>query len=376
MGAAGQIFRLRNAQTAPALQRAGWLALLGLLSAVAPAFPDSWSLPTRASYPSESGAFVLVVSPKKLSSQLDYFEDKVDGRANAGGVPGLRENAPRAELFQVGPDRRRKRISKFPLVNEVAPVSALVSDDGRWVVTFDNWHTVGLGDSVIVIYRSDGSLVRSLSLEELLLDEDLEELPRSVSSRSWSKGMHIESASARLVLEISRCDLASNCLEKPGVLEIDLSDGSLVGPKRQLVPRAVGRVTLSEPAQQEWLRVGQRSSCGAGTDGVDGELHTFVAFDDLRPVDLGLETPKYTMLGWKARIQGTVVLDLDVSRDGSVDCVEIVRGLPMGLAESARSAALGWQLRAGATKARTRVALNFRRGEEPVPLSEAARESP
>lgn len=347
------------------------LALLGLLTADASsALADSWKLPERRTYKSENGAYVLVVSPKKLSSQLEYFEDKVEGREDSGGIPGLRGNTPSAELRRVTLSHRQRRIAKFALINEVGPASALVSDDGRWIVTFDNWHSVGLGDSVIVIYRSDGSLVRSLALEDVLLAEDLDELPRSVSSRQWSRGKRIDSSRARLVLQVSRCGWASNCVEEPGILEIDLNDGSLVGPKRQLVPHVVGRVSLSGSGPQEWLRVVPGTSCPASGEGANSTSHTFVTFDDVRPVASGLERPGYTKLAWKARIHGPVILDLDVAQDGSVECVEVVRSLPMGLAEAARSVTLGWRLRAGPMNVRTRIVFDFQRGEEQLPASD------
>ena len=43
--------------------------------------------------------------------------------------------------------RRRWLLTQgyFPLVNEVSPVTALVSDSGN-TITFDNWHSVGYGD--------------------------------------------------------------------------------------------------------------------------------------------------------------------------------------------------------------------------------------
>ncbi len=53
------------------------------------------------------------------------------------------------------------------LPNEVAPASALVSSDARFVVTFDNWGALGHGPHVVVIYDADGQLIRSLSLSDI-----------------------------------------------------------------------------------------------------------------------------------------------------------------------------------------------------------------
>lgn len=89
-----------------------------------------------------------------------------------------------------------------PLVNEVAPVSALVANDGAHVVTFDNWHSLGHGEHVVVIYRGDGSVVRSFKLTDILPKDYVRVLPQSVSSLWWS-GKHALSADERtLVLKV------------------------------------------------------------------------------------------------------------------------------------------------------------------------------
>ena len=70
-------------------------------------------------------------------------------------------------------------------VRSVAPVSALISDDGRRVVTFDNWYSLGFGKNVVVIYGATGEPVRSLELLDMMPAYFLDGLPRSVSSMQW-----------------------------------------------------------------------------------------------------------------------------------------------------------------------------------------------
>ncbi|WP_345222801.1 hypothetical protein [Hymenobacter koreensis] len=53
------------------------------------------------------------------------------------------------------------------LVNQVAPVEAMVSDDGKYVVTFNNHHSVGYGQDVMVVYNHQGSLLRQYNLEQI-----------------------------------------------------------------------------------------------------------------------------------------------------------------------------------------------------------------
>jgi hypothetical protein len=67
------------------------------------------------------------------------------------------------------------------------------------VVTFDNWHSVGFGDNVVVIYRRDGSLVRSMKLADILPPDYVRALPTSVSSMWWG-GEHALSPDGRQVV--------------------------------------------------------------------------------------------------------------------------------------------------------------------------------
>ena len=89
-----------------------------------------------------------------------------------------------------------------PLSNRVAPVSALVSDSGRYVVTFDNWHQVGYGDDVVAVYDgSNGTLLWKYRLEDLLSNEELCQIRCSVSSRWWARGKHaMDEGRDRLIL--------------------------------------------------------------------------------------------------------------------------------------------------------------------------------
>lgn len=56
---------------------------------------------------------------------------------------------------------------KKNLINEIAPVSAFVSNDAKYLVTFDNWHSVGYGVDVMAYYDSQGNLVKRHMLEDI-----------------------------------------------------------------------------------------------------------------------------------------------------------------------------------------------------------------
>jgi hypothetical protein len=176
-----------------------WL-LLFLVSILpsAWAYADSWALPTSITYVSSSGDVRVTVVPRGLDGQIAYFNDKVKGREPAGQRTGETSPTARAAMERRVAGRWIK-VWLGPLVNDVAPVSALVSDDARHLVTFDNWHSVGLGDNVVVIYDDAGKVVRSLRLGEILPATYIKALPTSVSSLWWG-GKHSLSPDGRQVL--------------------------------------------------------------------------------------------------------------------------------------------------------------------------------
>ncbi len=175
------------------------LVAFALLQAV-PASADSWLPPTQAVYASASKKVRFTVYPRELKDQLAYFSDKVDGKEPAGQRSG---GEPRAR----GKVERRTgatwtTIWEGPLANDVSPTSALVTDDGAYVVTFDNWHAIGVGENVIVIYRTDGSIVRSLKLADVVPADYIRALPRSVSSLWWSGEHRLTADRKQVVLKV------------------------------------------------------------------------------------------------------------------------------------------------------------------------------
>lgn len=207
--------------------------LLGLLCVAllaTSAFADSWLPPRVAHYASPNGQWRLTVYPRGLTSQLDYFKDKVDGKPNAGAIPGDTQASPigHMERKQAG---RWATVWKAPLVNEVSPVDAVVSDAGV-AVTFDNWHSVGWGDDAVVIYAADGARVRAFGLSAFLPEHYIRALPHSVSSIDWRREPRIDEARRQLVIPVVIPALHDDTGEPPSERHLEvrflLADGSLV----------------------------------------------------------------------------------------------------------------------------------------------------
>lgn len=167
--------------------RIGFIAALTVFaSSLVPtaAVADSWAEPKVAVTASVNGAYRLTVTPRPISDQLDFFEDKIAGREPAGQAEGQPDTAT-ARLERRESDGSWSVVWDRSLVNDVAPVSVLVSDDGRYVVTFDNWSSVGFGDDVVVIYGNDGTLIRSMGLPEIVPSYFIDGFAQSVSSLNW-----------------------------------------------------------------------------------------------------------------------------------------------------------------------------------------------
>ena len=230
---------------APLRRLRGLLLLLALAVCGTPALADSWAPPSKQTYMSPSGSARLTVTPRGLSGALPFFEDKVGGREPAGQAPGEAVQ-PRGLVEVKGRDGRWTRLWEGPLVNDVAPVSALVSDDGRRAVTFDNWHMTGWGDDVVVVYDETGRSLAAHGLDDVLPPEYVGALPRSVSSIRWSGAHRLSEDGARLILQVV---VPSAADERRYVeLEIDLVDGRPVPPSGAAWEEAKAAASAHEAA--------------------------------------------------------------------------------------------------------------------------------
>ena len=193
---------------------------------------DSWAPPRKRNYYSADKKYCLEVIPKLLGDQIKYLQDKVNRGRDASAADALKNNYARAIFYvnentgyrNTGANTGYTKKSEFPLVNDISPVEALVSADGNYVVTFDNWHRVGIGDDVVVIYRSDGTLIKKFSLEDIFTTADIQGFLKTASSRWWGHGHYLDEKKNIVHL-------------KPYVygplreFSIDLASGQLLQPK-------------------------------------------------------------------------------------------------------------------------------------------------
>jgi hypothetical protein len=139
------------------------LALPGAIPAAA-----SQGLPGEHDYHSSNGRFVFGVTPNAL------LADACSG-----------------ELYVLN-NGRLKLLWRHVLANRIAPEHVLVANDGT-VVTLDNWESIGMGDTVVVIYGPDGRKRFGFGLEQLLSSQEIHDhVQTTPSSRWWRNGNRME----------------------------------------------------------------------------------------------------------------------------------------------------------------------------------------
>lgn len=231
------------------------LAVPAMLVWAEPACADSWMLPETTTYLSPGKGCRLTVVPRDLESQLAYFEGKTNNTRNAGQHIGGTPNAT-ATLERRLPNGQWQRVWSRSLVNDVAPVDALVSDRMDYIVTFDNWHSVGYGDDAIAIYDVANGGVRTFSVEKLLGSDYFAALPHSVSSVAWRGDRRIEGG--KLIIDIVvPNESRSTAAERHVALAIDLASGKISerSPRAWRDARASAeRVNATARASEQALR--------------------------------------------------------------------------------------------------------------------------
>lgn len=195
-------------------------------------FADQWLLPQEQSYISQNAMYRFTVMPRTLESAGKYWAEK---RTNQ--KPGQLQGGLDAcwGVLEKKIDGGYQLIWKQELDNNVAPVSVLISNSGQYVVTFDNWHEVGYGDNVIVIYNEKGQLKKKYPLEDIMSANESGRIWQSTSSRNWGYNHYIDSEKEQLVLRLyifhderARSLTAQQLDEQATIRRIDLKTGNII----------------------------------------------------------------------------------------------------------------------------------------------------
>ena len=83
------------------------------------------------------------------------------------------------------PSQTYRKSTEFTLRNELAPRDAVITNDGRFIVTFDDWIGVGRTSNVVVVYRGTGEFVRAWRLEDVFSEDERKKFISSTSGTWW-----------------------------------------------------------------------------------------------------------------------------------------------------------------------------------------------
>ena len=203
--------------------------LLALLACwAAPSNADSWLPAEPKIYVSPDQTYRVRIDPRPITSPLAYFSDKVKGREPAGAPKGHKDSKATATIEHLENAGQWIRIWSGNLSNQVAPVDALIADGGKYLVTFDNWHSMGYGQNVVAIYDGHGQLIRALALSDIVSADHIAALQHSVSSIQWRGEPHL-TPEGLLVIPIVVPDAQDESKEETYLdAVLRLSDGPVI----------------------------------------------------------------------------------------------------------------------------------------------------
>jgi WD40 repeat protein len=134
----------------------------------ASACADTWSIPGTRIVQSEDGNVAVRIDPNIKPAE---------GRVTAHATITRWDGKTKSYSF----------MREVTLRNPESPVTAVVTNDAHFLVTFDDWFAVGTTDNAIVIYDLLNGDVSNYRLEDFLPEDFRNKLERSISSVEWHK---------------------------------------------------------------------------------------------------------------------------------------------------------------------------------------------
>ena len=230
------------------------LALAGGIVLASPALADTFMSPSVQEHRSTDGQTVVTVVPAMLSCAPEESDCTPAARAIVERV--------------FGGDRGHSRTIR--LLNPQAPGGVFVTDDGARLLTVDDYAGGGHGPNVIVVYDGEGTVLARYGLSDILPEDYIAGLPRSVSTiRWWHSAPIIEPGTHRAIISIFKPDKEGDmqrAMRDGGIpLVLDLDTGLIERPSGAIwenalnCARANSWVASDDAAQRQRARY--RSRC-------------------------------------------------------------------------------------------------------------------
>ena len=150
------------------------LLAMFLLIGAQTARPDSCVLPSTTGYVSDDGTTVVRI-------EFGWPED-------LGPAPRQMQ-MPTKCVARIARWNEKERSYRFlrsvVLRNRIGPSTAIISNDARFLVTFDEFCESGMSENDVVIYDFEKEITISCAIEDFLPKAYRESLHRSVSHIDW-----------------------------------------------------------------------------------------------------------------------------------------------------------------------------------------------
>ena len=147
---------------------------------------DCWDSPKTKFYYSENKAFVLKVVPTYIPEKYYEWRSAKQNKKKKFSQSDTTIVHGYAILYKFLVNDSII-IWKRQIINRICPVTAYVSNDGKHVVTFDNWYNMGYGDDILVIYNESGDFTKRYKLEDIS-PFPINDYEMSISSLHWNCG--------------------------------------------------------------------------------------------------------------------------------------------------------------------------------------------
>lgn len=147
---------------------------------------DSWPPPEVKEYYNSDSTFLVRIFPTQIPDKYYKWLQSSPKKKKKFQPSDTLVTPCFARMYKIlkGND---SLIWEQQLINGIAPRDALVSNDGKYIVTFDNWHSMGYGLDIMVYYNENGELIKRHKLEDIS-PFPINTYPLSISSLWWRCG--------------------------------------------------------------------------------------------------------------------------------------------------------------------------------------------
>jgi hypothetical protein len=149
-------------------------------------FADSWTEPTIKRYYSKDSVYFVEIVPTKIPEKYWEWKGAKAKKKHKYTPADTTIIHSHAKMYRIE-NRDTVKVWEQKLVNPHTPITALVSADGKYLITFDDWYNVGYGPNVFVVYNEKGELLKQYSLKDFS-PFPIDDYSLSISSIWWRCG--------------------------------------------------------------------------------------------------------------------------------------------------------------------------------------------